>query len=145
MLSHDLRSAWRMLVRKPAFTLVAVLILGLGIGANATIFSWVETVVLHPMPGVDSSALIALHGTTATRDDLSFSYPNFLDLRAARPDGLEDLMTFRGLSMNLRGGGEPRRVWGQMVSANFFDVLGIRPPLHPVGAFFDRHRWCIKS
>jgi macrolide transport system ATP-binding/permease protein len=129
MLSHDIRFACRMLTRRPAFTLVAILILGLGIGANATIFSWVESVVLHPVPGVDSSALIALHGTTPSRDDLSFSYPNFTDIRAAQPDGIEDVMTFRGVSMNLRGDGEPRRVWGQLVSANFFDVLRIRPVL----------------
>jgi hypothetical protein len=73
MLSHDLKFAWRMLVGRPSFTLVAILILGLGIGANATIFSWVETVLLQPIPGVESSRLFALHGKTTSRDDLSFS------------------------------------------------------------------------
>ena len=110
MLTHDLKFAWRMLIRRPAFTFVAVLVLGLGIGANATIFSWVESVLLQPVHGVDASPLIALHGKTATRDDLSFSYLNFKDLRSARPDGLEDLIAFRGAAMNLRGDGEPRRV-----------------------------------
>ena len=129
MLTHDLKFAWRMLVRRPAFTLVAVIVLGLGIGANATIFSWVESVVLQPLPGVDASQLVALHGKTTSRDDLSFSYPNFTDLRSAKPDGLDDLIAFRGVAMNLRGDGEPRRVWGQLVSANFFDALGVRP--HP--------------
>ena len=129
MLTHDLKFAWRMLIRRPAFTLVAVLVLGLGIGANATIFSWVESVLLQPVHGVDASPLIALHGKTATRDDLSFSYLNFKDLRSARPDGLEDLIAFRGAAMNLRGDGEPRRVWGELVSANFFDVLRVRPVL----------------
>lgn len=129
MLSHDVRCAWRSLSRRPAFALVAVLILGLGIGANATIFSWVESIILQPLPGVDSSRLFAMHGRTAARDDLSFSYPNFTDLRAARPDGIEDLVAFRGLAMNLRAGGEPRRVWGQMVTPNFFDVLRVRPLL----------------
>ena len=85
MLSHDLRFAWRMMIRRPAFTLVAVLVLGLGIGANATIFSWVETILLNPLPGVDSSQLVALHGKSTSRDDLSFSYPNFMDLRARDP------------------------------------------------------------
>ena len=129
MLTHDLKFAWRMIVRRPAFTLVAVLILGLGIGANATIFSWVERVLLQPVPGVDAAPLIALHGTTTARDDLSFSYPNFTELRAAKPDGIEDLIAFRGVAMNLRGDGEPRRVWGQLVTANFFDVLRVRPLL----------------
>ena len=126
---HDLKYAWRMLVRRPAFTLVAVLILALGIGANATIFSWVRFIILQPIPGADSAALIALHGKSATRDDLSFSYPNFLDIRAARPDGIDDLIAFRGVAMNLRGDAEPRRVWGQLVTPNFFDVLRLRPIL----------------
>jgi macrolide transport system ATP-binding/permease protein len=129
MLSHDLRFAWRMVVRRPAFTLVAVLILGLGIGANTTIFSWVERVLLQPVPAVDASPLIALHGKNASRDDLSFSYPNFQDLRAARPEGLDGLVAFRGVPINVRGDGEPRRMWGQLVTANFFDVLGVQPHL----------------
>jgi macrolide transport system ATP-binding/permease protein len=129
MLTHDLRFAWRMLAGRPFFSLVAVLMLGLGIGANATIFSWVETVILRPVPGVDVSRLVALHGTTSARDDLSFSYPNFVDLRAMRPDGIDDLIAFRGVAMNLRGDGEPRRIWGQMVTPNFFDLLRIRPAL----------------
>jgi predicted permease len=129
MMTHDLKFAWRMLVRRPAFTLVAVLVLGVGIGANATIFSWVESVLLQPLPRVDASQLVALHGKTTSRDDLSFSYPNFTDLRSARPDGLEDVIAFRGVAMNLRGDGEPRRVWGQLVSANFFEVLRVRPVL----------------
>lgn len=123
MLTHDLKFAWRTLVRRPAFTLVAVLILALGIGANATIFSWMESVVLQPIPAVDSSALIALHGTTRTRTDLSFSYPDFLDIRASQPAGVEDLIASRAVALNLRADGEPRRVWGQMVTPNFFDLL----------------------
>ena len=129
MLTHDLRFAWRMLAGRPFFSLVAVLMLGLGIGANATIFSWVETVILRPVPGVDVSRLVALHGTTSARNDLSFSYPNFVDLRAMRPDGIDDLIAFRGVAMNLRADGEPRRIWGQMVTPNFFDLLAIRPAL----------------
>ena len=129
MLTHDVRFAWRMLAGRPFFSLVAVLMLGLGIGANATIFSWVETVILRPIPGVDVSRLVALHGTTSARSDLSFSYPNVVDLRAMRPDGIDDLIAFRGVAMNLRADGEPRRIWGQMVTPNFFDLLRIRPAL----------------
>jgi predicted permease len=126
MLLHDIRFAWRMTVRRPAFTAVAILILGLGIGANATIYSWVETVLLKPIPGVpDQGQLVSLRGTTPSRSDLSFSYLNYQDLRAARPDGLEDLIAFRGLAMNIRGEGEPVRVWGELVTPNFFDVLRV--------------------
>ena len=64
MLLHDLKFAWRMIVRRPAFTAVAILILGLGIGANATIFSWVEAVLLEPLPGVaNGDRLVSLRGT----------------------------------------------------------------------------------
>ena len=83
-----------------------MLILGLGIGANATIFSWVETVLLKPLPGVaEQDRLVAIRGTTPTRNDLSYSYPNYLDLRNARPDGFEDLIAFRQSAMNLRADG----------------------------------------
>ena len=128
MLLHDLKFAWRQIVRRPAFTAVAVLMLGLGIGANATIFSWVEAVLLEPIPGVrDQSRLVSLRGTWGSRSDLSFSYPNYLDVQAAKLDGLEDLIAFRGLAMNLRTEGDPVRVWGELVTPNFFDLLRVRP------------------
>src|SRR5215210_838933 len=116
MILHDVRFAGRMLLRRPAFTFVAVVVLGLGIGANATIFSWVQEVVLQPVAAVDAAPLVALHGKTSSREDLSFSYLNFLDLRAAHPAGVEDVIAFRGLAMNLQADGEPRRVWGEMVT-----------------------------
>jgi macrolide transport system ATP-binding/permease protein len=130
MLVHDIRFAWRMTVQRPAFTAVAILILGLGIGANATIFSWVQTTLLEPMPGVaEQNRLVALRGTLPTRPDLSFSYLNFLDLQTARPPGLEDIIAFRGLAMSLRADGEPTRVWGELVTPNFFTVLRVSPVL----------------
>jgi macrolide transport system ATP-binding/permease protein len=130
MLAHDLRLAWRLIIRRPAFTFVAVLILGLGIGANATIFSWVETILLKPLPGVaDQDRIVVIRGTTPTRKNLSFSYPNFQDFRSARPDGLEDVMAFRMAAMNLRADGGPVRVWGELVTPNFFDLLRVTPML----------------
>jgi len=130
MFANDLRLAWRLIVRRPAFTFVAVLILGLGIGANATIFSWVETILLKPLPGVaEQDRLVAIRGTTPTRNNLSYSYPNYLDLRNARPDGFEDLIAFRTVAMNLRADGGPVRVWGELVTPNFFDVLRVTPML----------------
>ena len=130
MLIHDLRSAWRLISGRPGFSAVAILILGLGIGANATIFSWVETVLLHPLPGVAAQdRLVALRGTTPTRNDLSFSYLNFVDLRVARLAGFEDVIAFRAAAMNLRVDGDPIRVWGQIVTDNFFDVLRVPPAL----------------
>ena len=128
MILHDLKFAWRMFVRRPAFTGVAVLILGLGIGANATIFSWVEGILLNPLAGVpEQHRLVVVRGVANGRDNLSMSYPNFLDLRSASVDGLEDVMAFRVTAMNARTTGEPLRVFGELVTANFFNVLGVTP------------------
>jgi predicted permease len=130
MMLQDLRFAWRMFIRRPAFTGVAVLILALGIGANTTIFSWAQAVLLSPLSGVErQDRLLYLSGVTATRDTLSISYPNYQDLRAAKPDGIADLVAFRILPMNMRAGDEPIRVFGELVSANFFDFFGVRPEL----------------
>ncbi len=129
MLLHDLKFGWRMFVRRPMFTAVAILILGLGIGANPTIFSWVESILLKPLPGVAAAdRLVGLHGTTETRKDLSFSYLNYLDLQAAKPEGFEDLIAFRGLAMNLRGSGDPSHCRGRGVRGSRTVGRGSGPP-----------------
>ena len=130
MFSNDLKFAWRMFIRRPGFTAVAVLILGLGIGANATIFSWVESILLNPLSGVPAQErLVVVRGVAGGRDNLSMSYPNFVDLRAAKVDGLSDVMAFRLVAMNARTTGEPLRVFGELVTPNFFQVLGVSPAL----------------
>ena len=130
MIVHDFKFAWRMLVRRPAFTGVAVLILGLGIGANTTIFSWTQALLLSPLSGVArQDRILVVRGITADRVGLSLSYPNFQDLRAAKPEGVADLVAFRLLPMNLHAGDQPLRVFGELVSANFFDFFGVRPVL----------------
>ena len=130
MILQDLKFAWRMFARRPAFTGVAVLILALGIGANTAIFSWTQALLLSPLAGVArQDRILVISGTSATRDTLSMSYPNFQDLRAARPDGIADLIAFRLLPMNLRAGHEgdqPIRVFGELVTTNFFDFLGVK-------------------
>ena len=130
MLGQDLKFAWRLFVRRPAFTGVAVLILALGIGANTTIFSWTQGVLFAPLQGVArQDRILVVNGTTRTRDNLSTSYPNFVDLKAARPDGVADLMAFRILAMNMKAGEAPVRVFGQLVTPNFFEFLGVTPVL----------------
>ncbi|MGE5245778.1 MAG: ABC transporter permease [Betaproteobacteria bacterium] len=130
MISQDLRYGWRLMVRRPAFTIVAVLTLGLGIGANVTIYSWIEALLLRPLPGVaDIDRLVALNGTTPTRSDLSTSWPNFVDMRSSRPASVDDMLASRVVAVSVRTTGEPERVWGEIVSANYFDVLGVRPAL----------------
>jgi len=127
MFLSDLRYGTRMLLKRPGFSLVAVLLLALGIGANTTIFRWVEHFVLEPIPGVArASELVSVHGTTLTRRDISYSYPNFADTRARRPDGLVDLAGLRPVALNVRvGRGEPERAWAELVTANYFTLLGV--------------------
>jgi len=135
MITQDIRYGWRLMVRKPALTIVAVLTLGLGIGANVTIYSWVQALLLRPMPTVAAAdRLVSLSTTTRTRSDLSVSWPNFVDMRARRPASVEDLLAYSMVPLNLRTGSGPERVWGLLVSGNYFDVLGLAPAL---GRGFD--------
>ena len=131
MITQDIRYGWRLMVRKPAFALVAVLTIGLGIGANVTMFGWTQIMLQRQVRGVsDGGRLVALNGTTRSRIDLSISYPDFLDLRERRPESVEDLIAFTLAPMSLRtNGGDPQRTFGQLVSGNFFSALGVRPAL----------------
>jgi len=130
MVTHDLRYGWRLMVRRPAFTAIAVLTLGLGIGANVTMFSWVDSSLRRTMRGVaDSDRFLAMTGTTRRRVDLGFSYPDFLDYRERRPDTIDDIIAFSFAPMNLRTTGDPQRAFGQLVSGNYFGVLGVRPAI----------------
>jgi predicted permease len=126
MFLSDVRFGARMLVTRPAFSLVAILLLGLGIGANATIFSWARHFVLEPIDGVaDAGRLVSVHGTTLTRREINYSYPNFDDTRDRQPDGLAGMTAVRLVALNVHAGGEPQRAWGELVTANYFSVLGV--------------------
>src|SRR5262245_33743292 len=130
MITHDLRYGWRMMLRKPGFTAAAVLTLGLGIGANVTIFSWLDATMRRQMNGVaDSGQFVAVNNTSRTRGDLSLSYPDFVDYRNRRPDSVDDLIAFSLLPMTMRTDGDAVRVFGEVVSGNYFDALGVRAAL----------------
>jgi len=124
---QDVRYGLRSMRRRPGFTLVAVLVAGLGIGANATIFSWIQALVLDPLPGVaDPGRLVALNGVEGDRRELSFSWPNFRDLHGQLPESLSGVLAQRPVPLSLRLGDRPERVWGALVGGDFFEVLGVK-------------------
>ncbi|HEV2842283.1 MAG TPA: ABC transporter permease [Chthoniobacterales bacterium] len=127
---QDLRYGLRMLVRNPGFTIVAVVALALGIGANSAIFSVVNTVLLKPLPYKNPDALVMVWDEQA---HLGFpkdtpSPANFLDWREQNTV-FEGMAAINERSFNLTGAGEPERLDGLRVSANLFSLLGVEPQL----------------
>jgi len=125
---QDFRYGLRMLAKAPGFTAIAILTLALGIGANTAIFSVVNGVLLNPLPYQQPDRLIAVYSKSKNFRRSSISYPNFLDwVRDNR--SFSDLAAFRGDSFDLTGMGAPQRVAVEMVSADFFQLLGVKPVL----------------
>jgi len=135
---QDLRYAFRTMRRDAAFCAIAVLILGLGIGANTAIFSVVNTVLLRPLPFYASDRLvwIANTGTTGLSGATS-RVSNYRDWRAMN-QSFEDISSYFAFSdynsYNLTGSGDPERLSGYGVAQNFFPLLGVQPAL---GRNFD--------
>ncbi|HLY62319.1 MAG TPA: ABC transporter permease [Terriglobia bacterium] len=132
-LIHDLKYAVRMLRKNPGFTLVAVITLALGIGANTAIFSVVNGVLLRPLPFKDPGRLVAVGESTTQFEMMSFSYPDLHDFRE-QSRSFEGMAGFNWQDCNLTGSGEPEHLSGKRISANFFSVFGISPML---GRNFD--------
>jgi predicted permease len=127
-LIQDLRYGLRQLRRNPGFAAVAVITLALGIGANTAIFSVVNGVLLNPLPYAQPDQLVALYSRDANSNTSSISYPNFLDwIRGNR--SFSALAAYRSYDFDLTGEGEPERVPAEMISANFFPMLGVKPVL----------------
>jgi putative ABC transport system permease protein len=117
-----------MLWKSPGFTLVAAIALALGIGANTAIFSVVNGVLLQPLPYQDPASLVRLGEWSKQVPGMSIAYPNFLDWRE-RNHVFSGIAATQFNSFNLSGTDQPERLLGRAVSANFFDVLGVRPAL----------------
>lgn len=117
-----------MLWKSPGFTLVAAIALALGIGANTAIFSVVNGVLLQPLPYQDPASLVRLGEWSKQVPGMSIAYPNFLDWRE-RNHVFSGIAATQFNSFNLTGTDQPERLQGRAVSANFFDVLGVRPAL----------------
>jgi putative ABC transport system permease protein len=132
-LLEDMRFGLRLLRKNPGFTLVAILTLALGIGANAAVFSVVYAVLLRPLPYKDPSSLLVLHETTPKVGDVSVSFPNFIDWRAASRT-FRQMAAVQAVDFNLAGVTQPENISGDAVSPNFLSMMGVRPFL---GRDFD--------
>lgn len=127
-LARDLRYGLRMLRRHPGFTLVAVLTLALGIGANTAIFSVLNAVLLHSFPYKDPDKLVLLAENRREMTLLALSFPDFIDWRSQN-HVLESAGAVRRWNPNLTAEGEPERLQAAMVTAEIFPTLGIAPRL----------------
>jgi predicted permease len=125
-LMQDLRYGARMLLKHPGFTLIAMLTLGLGIGANTAIFSIVNAVLLRPFPYQEPERLMIVQEHYGAAG-FSPSYPNFADWRAQNIAFTSIAAVRQNESFNFTGAGEPERLQGRLVSAEFFSTLGIKP------------------
>ncbi|HUE03424.1 MAG TPA: ABC transporter permease [Bryobacteraceae bacterium] len=128
-LYEDLRYGLRGLARNRSFTAVCVLSLALGIGANTTIFTLVNALLLRPLPVKDPANLAAVFTLDAHNPGFwGCSYPNYKDYRD-RNQVFSSLLFYTGIGLNLTGGPEPRLAMGQVASANYFSTLGVNPVL----------------
>ncbi len=126
MLWNDLRFSFRTLARHRIVTLIAMVSIGLGIGANATVFSLVSRFLLQPAPVGDPATLLEIYGThIGDRCCNELPWPVFNDLRSEAKSFSGVAAYYEFLPASLGGPGEPERVWGQAVTTNFFDVTQI--------------------
>jgi putative ABC transport system permease protein len=127
---RDLFLGARLVLKKPGLVLIAVITLGLGIGANTAIFSALNAVLLRPLPYPDEDRLVVLQETRTDQptDSRGVSYLNFVDWRD-RSRSFESMAIVSTDEATLTGEGEPARVQGAIVSANLFQTLGVRPAL----------------
>ncbi len=124
---QDVRYSMRMIAKAPGYAAITILTLALGIGANTTIFTWINSTLLNPIPGLaNPSDVVALSLGKPGDNPFPFTYPDFEAMR----DGQQSFTGITACSltpMSLTGKGKPQRVWGTVATANYFDVLGVRP------------------
>ncbi len=129
-LTSDLSHAVRSLLREPRFTVPAILMLGLGLGATSAVFSLVNGILLKPLPYAQPDRLVSIREVIPSIAQVYPTLPvnarHFVEWRKACP-ALESMSVFQPVTLNLTGWGEPERLDGATVSANLFRVLGVRP------------------
>ena len=130
----ELRMAWRTVRNAPTVALVAILTIAVGIGANTTIFSWVRSLLLNPLPGAtEPDRVVAIENTAPDGAPITTSYLDFRDFR----DNLKlvkYVTAYRGYVFSVGDAPNTERVWGEVASGGIFDMLGIQPE---AGRFFS--------
>ena len=130
---RDVRHAWRMIARMPGLASVVIVSLAIGIGVNTAIFSWIQALVLKPLPGVqDAASFQLLEPRTEIGSHPGASWLEYKDLREQLPS-FRDLLAFKMTPLNIGETGRTERTFGLLVSGNYFRVLGLDPAL---GRFF---------
>jgi len=129
-LSQDLRFAFRMLVRQPGFTAIALIALALGIGANTAVFSLVYSVLIAPLPFREPDRLVSLYEQRLKQGRIrnAVSPPDFMDWKQ-RSRSFESMEALSGGALNLTGQGEPERLAGLTVTPGFWALFGLKPIL----------------
>ena len=126
---RDLRHAWRMIFRMPGLSAVVILSLGVGIGVNTAVFSWIQAVVLRPLPGVpDASRFHFVETRAEAGTHPGLSWLEYRDLRE-RLRSFDDLIASRMVPLSLGEAGRTERVSAELVSDNYFSGLSLRPAL----------------
>jgi putative ABC transport system permease protein len=130
-LIQDIRYGLRTLLKQPTFTIISVITIALGIGANTAIFSVVNAVILRPLPYPDADKLVMLWSTTPKdgNQEQPFSFADFNDVRAQAKSFSHIAAASPLWNFTLTGGGEPEPIQGLFVSQNLFDMLGARPAI----------------
>jgi predicted permease len=129
MIPVPIFQAGRAIVRMPVLASVVVLSLGVGIGVNTTVFSWIQAVILEPLPGVrDAGRMHSVEPRAETGSYPGMSWLEYRDLRG-RLRALPDLLAFRMVPFNVGERGNVQRIFGLLVSDNYFSALGLSPAL----------------
>src|SRR5215813_12448740 len=119
----DLRYGARMLLKKPGFTLIAVITLALGIGANTAAFSLLNAFLFRPLPVEKPERLIGYY--IGKEEGNGLSYPYYRDVRD-RNHVFSGFVAYRFVTANLSGAGRNEHIWGYLASGNYFDTLGVK-------------------
>jgi predicted permease len=125
-LLQDLRYGMRMLLKRPGFTVIAIISLALGIGANTAIFSLVNTVLFMPPPVARPDELVSINSSSVSFMFATVSYPNYKDFRD-RNEVFSGLIAYRFAPLSVSQDGINERLWSYIVTGNYFEVLGVNP------------------